>query len=179
MTVNESAAIIAVLQACYPRYYRGLTKDEYKNMVILWTDLFADFDYQRVKAGVQAYLANDKNGFPPSPGQVIAMIRTAETNNDIGGLEAWALVRKAVQNSYYHADEEYERLPEAVKKAVGSSANLRAMAMMDIATFESVEQSHFIRTYNAVVMRKNAVNSIPANVRDMLSDDGGRKELND
>lgn len=176
MTVNESAAIIAVLQACYPRYYRGLTKEEYKNMVILWTDLFADFDYQRVKAGVQAYLANDKNGFPPSPGQVIAMIRAAG-NNDIGGLEAWALVRKAVQNSYYHADEEYERLPEAVKKAVGSSANLRAMAMMDIATFESVEQSHFIRTYNAVLMRKNAVDSIPTNVRDMLSDD--RKELND
>lgn len=168
MTRNEAVKVIRAMKATYPKYYAGMNQQDIEGMLDVWAALFADYSLSTVMAGLQAYIVNDEKGFPPAPGQVIAMIRTASKKSEMSALEAWAMVRKAVQNSNYHAEEEYDRLPETAKKAVGGAANLREMAMMDIDTFESVEQSHFIRAYNAVVKRQQAVDNIPSSVRNVI-----------
>ena len=83
-------------------------------------------------------------------------------------MEAWSLVRRAISNSTYNAEQEFERLPEAVQRAVGSPANLREMAALDIERVETVEQSHFIRAYVAAIKRAAEDAKIPAKVREML-----------
>ena len=83
-------------------------------------------------------------------------------------MEAWSLVRRAISNSTYNAEQEFERLPEAVQRAVGSPANLREMAALDIERVETVEQSHFIRAYDAAIKRAAEDAKIPAKVREML-----------
>ena len=80
--------------------------------------------------------------FPPT----IADIREKATqivesvDSSMSELEAWSLVRKAVRNSGYHSVEEFEKLPEACQRAVGSAANLKEWALMDSERVETVEQ---------------------------------------
>ncbi|MFR4578409.1 MAG: hypothetical protein ACLT76_00945 [Clostridium fessum] len=80
---------------------------------------------------------------------------------ELNGMEAWILVRKALRNSTYNAETEYEKLPEAVRRAIGGSSNLREMAALDIDRVDTVEQSHFIRTYEATVKRIKDEAKIP------------------
>ena len=84
-------------------------------------------------------------------------------------MEAWSLVRRAIQNSLYHADEEYSKLPPIVQKAVGSPDNLRGWAAMDAATVSSVTASNFIRTYSSEVEQAAYLEKIPGDVRDLLT----------
>lgn len=63
-------------------------------------------------------------------------------------------MRKAISNSAYHSKAEFEALPELCRKAVGSPGNLEALAMSTIDTIDSVEKSHFIRTYNTLIERQ-------------------------
>ena len=65
--------------------------------------------------------------FPPT----IADIRekaeqiTSVKETEMSELEAWAIVRKAIGRSNYYAEEEFEKLPEACKMAVGNPSNLK------------------------------------------------------
>lgn len=68
-------------------------------------------------------------------------------------LEAWALVYKAICKSGYNSVEEFNKLPDDCKRAIGSPENLEEMARMDVKTVQSVEQSHFIRNYDSIVKR--------------------------
>jgi hypothetical protein len=61
-------------------------------------------------------------------------------------MEAWSLVRKAISNGYYGAEEEFAKLPDDVKRAVGSASQLRTWAM-DSGFNEGVAMSQFQRVY--------------------------------
>lgn len=109
-----------------------------------------------------AYIAADSSGFAPAPGQIIAYIHAAVNNPMPSAQEAWAMVRKAVNCPWEKMQESFESLPEAVRKAVGSAVSLKELAQMDIATFESVAGSNFMRTYSAVVKREEERERMPA-----------------
>jgi hypothetical protein len=53
------------------------------------------------------------------------------------------------------------------------------MASMDIDTVQSVEQSHFIRNYDAAVRRMSQEQQIPAKVRALISVALGQGQLED
>lgn len=80
-------------------------------------------------------------------------------------LEAWAIVRKAIGRSNYYAEEEFEKLPEACKMAVGNPSNLREWAMMDSDQVGTVEQSHFVRNYRTAMQRIKEDRRVPEKVR--------------
>jgi hypothetical protein len=82
-------------------------------------------------------------------------------------LKAWDMVRKAISNSGYHAEEEFDRLPEAIQIAVGNPANLREWAMMPTETVESVEQSHFIKAYRVAVGRLKEAAQMAPEIREL------------
>ncbi len=135
----------------------------------VWYALLQDLTYEQANLAVQKYMITEK--FPPT----IADIR--QKANEIvqpdveilTELEAWSLVRKALSNSGYHAEEEFAKLPEACRIAVGSPANLREWAMMDTDEVETVEQSHFIRNYRTAQKRMKEEAMIPANMRTLIA----------
>ena len=71
------------------------------------------------------------------------------------------MVRKAVNVPWERMQESFDGLPKAIRKAVGSAASLKELAQMDIATFESVAGSNFMRTYNAAVRREETQERMP------------------
>jgi hypothetical protein len=78
------------------------------------------------------------------------------------------LVSKAIRNGYYGAEEEFAKLPEVVKKAVGNPANLRAWAHTDEQSIENVVQSNFLRTYRVVVKRESENAKLPDSIRNAM-----------
>lgn len=136
----------------------------------VWYALLKDLPYELVSMAIQRHMLTEK--FPPTIADLRAksievVERPAE---DVSELEAWALVRRAIGNSNYHAEEEFARLPEACRIAVGSPANLREWAMMDLDQVETVEQSHFIRNYRAAAKRMTEDRKLPPAFREKIAE---------
>lgn len=170
MTIQETAKVVYVIRATYPAHFSKYTTKDYDNMIQAWTAVMEDYTYQQVSSGLKTYLASDTKGFPPSPGQVIDCIKrvTKIADPEMNALQAWGMVRKALSNSAYNADVEFAKLPEIVQKAVGSAANLHEMCQLPIEQVETVEQSQFIRTYNAMIKRAQEEEKIPSKVKALI-----------
>lgn len=126
--------------------------------------------YKQAELAVQKHMATEK--FPPT----IADIRekaeqiTSVKETEMSELEAWAIVRKAIGRSNYYAEEEFEKLPEACKMAVGNPSNLREWAMMDSDQVGTVEQSHFVRNYRTAMQRIKEDRRMPEKVRTAIAE---------
>ena len=131
----------------------------------IWYELLKDLPYEQANIAIQKYMLTEK--FPPT----IADIRTkaseivSRVEESMSELEAWSLVNKAISNSGYHAQEEFEKLPEACQIAVGHPSNLKEWAMMESDKVATVEQSHFIRNYRTAVQRMKEDAKIPEHLK--------------
>ena len=168
MTKAEIAKLIYVVKATYPNSFSRYTTQDLDNMISAWLSVLTDYTYEQGSAGLKVYLSSDTKGFPPCPGQIVDNILKLSKIAEMTGTEAWALVRKAIRNGYYGAEEEFEKLPPACQRAIGSPASLRELAQIDTETVETVEQSHFIRAYNTQLEREREDAKIPSSVRALI-----------
>lgn len=168
MTRNETSKIVYTLKAAYTKYYEHYTVQDYDNLISVWESVLEDYTYEQVSIGLNIYMRSDTKGFPPSAGQIIDCITKLTPQNDMTALEAWHLVYKAIGNSTYHSDDEFAKLPEMCQRAVGSPANLREWAQMDTEKVNTIEQSHFIRSYDAVKQRTQDMAKIPERTRNLI-----------
>lgn len=168
MTRQEVAKLLHVIRITYPNVYRDYTPEQFDATIDAWLFTLEDFDYHDASVGLKIYMSTNNSGFAPVPGQVIDCYRKSQPNNELGEQEAWAMVRKALRNGIYGAEEEYAKLPASVQKAVGKPENLKEWAQMDTETVESVQQSLFLRSYRAEVQRAKDHDMLPASVRNLL-----------
>jgi len=80
------------------------------------------------------------------------------------------LVKKAISDSYYHAEERFSELPETVQKAVGSPSMLRQWGQCDTEDVNTVIMSNFQRAYKAELSKKEFNDSIPANLKTVIAE---------
>ena len=175
MNKQESSKIIYIIQATYPQSYQRFGEKEMSNMLEAWHSILCDYDYPTACAGLKAYMANDKNGFPPSPGQIIDHIhKLTESREDrLTEGEAWRLVQKAIGNGIYGAEEEFEKLPELVQRTVGSPNVLRTWAQEDVESM-SVIQSNFQRAFRTAQERHREDRKMPESVRALVDNLTGK-----
>lgn len=141
----------------------------------VWYALLKDLSYEDLNAAIQKHMMT--NPHPPTIADIRGVAaQLSSDNGEMSELKAWSMVRKAISNSNYHAEEEFERLPEAVKIAVGNPANLREWAIMETETVESVEQSHFIKAYRAAVGRVREAAQLAPEIRKLYAA-GQRAEM--
>lgn len=128
MTAKEFGLLADAIKTYFPRDNVLPTE----NALRLWYAELKDIPYQIAYAALRKYVSTNK--FAPT----IADIReqAAELYNqregDISENTAWQLVWKAICNSGYHAEEEFEKLPETVKRAVGSASQLRQWGLFEV-----------------------------------------------
>lgn len=168
MTREEVLKIILVIKSTFPKTYEKFTRSDFEGMADAWTVLFEDYTYQQISLGLKAYLTTNTSGFPPVPAQLIAYTREQNPMRELTSNEAWDKVYKAICNSNYNAEEEFNKLPELCQKAIGSPASLRELAAMDANTVKSVEGSHFKRNYETLVKRQREYEKIPEKTRAQL-----------
>ena len=169
MNKKETAALMAVLQASYPGFYKDFEENERAAIVNLWHEMFAEDSYGEVSAAVKALISTRVEGYPPTIGAVkdkLAMLK------NVGSLDedaAWALVSKACANGIYGYRKEFDKLPEEVRDVVGAAEVIREWAMMDVETFQSVIASNFKKSYRAKAVKRRQMDMLPGDIRRSIS----------
>lgn len=169
MTYDETLAIMGVLKAAYPTYYKDMKRSEAENIVALWAEMFKDEQASIVTAAVKMHIATDAKGFPPHIGAIKTAIGKIKQPKELTELEAWGLVQKALRNGIYGSVEEYNKLPPVVQRMVGSPTQLREWAMMDADVVQSVVASNFQRSYKARAASEREHLALPADVRQTIA----------
>lgn len=173
MTKEEFKPVAKLLKAVYtdPRFL----PDQYAYDT--WFALLRDLPYELVVRAAKDYMQTST--FAPT----VADIRKRCARNlapaPMQGVEAWGLVARALRNGYYGAAEEYAKLPPLVREAVGSPAQLQEWAAEDSTKVHTIEQSHFIRSYEAIVARHKEDAPLPESIAGAITSRRQAAELRD
>ena len=131
MNRTETLAVMSILKAAYPSYYRDMKRQDAEAVVNLWAEMLADYPANLVAAAVKSHIASDRKGFPPHIGAIIAAIGEISRPAELSEGEAWALIAKALRNSGYNSEKEF--LFTQILKLT-SKGNLKGLADLDIYT---------------------------------------------
>ncbi len=163
MTREEIQDFLAMVQATYPNY----NPPNKTAAVNAWLLALEEYDANHIALAFKIYMKTDTSGFAPTPGKLIDKLQSVTQPQELNGMEAWALVSKAIRNSTYNSVAEFAKLPPLVQKAVGLPGQLRQWAM-DEDYNEQVVSSNFMRTYHTVVSRDKEVAKMPVEVRNII-----------
>ena len=115
MTVQETAKIMAVFKAAYPRYYANIDVKEARQVTTLWASMLADYSYETVSNAAKALIVSSK--FPPTIAEVIEKIQllTKEPELTEGGFD-FVVMRELTGGLYFGDRKTVEE--NGVKKAI-------------------------------------------------------------
>ena len=161
---EEIIKLQMIIQAAYP----GYNPPDKTITVDLWDKMLKDWTYPQAEAAVVAFIRTDKKGFAPGVGAVIEKLHLLFGEGDLNEEEAWGIVQRAMRNSTYHADEEFQKLPKSIQKTVVSPGRLKELATMENMNI-TVESSNFKRTYRSVLEQENEIRKLPPGLMEMVT----------
>lgn len=167
MTREETKVLLKAISTAYPNY----KIEDLKETINLWHLMLGDFEYKDCSLSLQKYIMNDTSGFAPSISHIASGIHDIKeiiSDEFPTETEAWDLVDKALSNGNYHAQEEYDKLPELIKKTVGSANMIKMWAQVDREELETVVQSNFMRSYRENVKRAKTINRMPTEIKNQI-----------
>lgn len=164
MDREQTKQIIGAMMGAYPSF----NPQNVGLMVDTWTSCLGEYSFEQISYALKAYITTNTTGFPPSIGQLIGILADHANRNQMNESEAWNLVYKAICKSNYGAQEEFEKLPQTVQRAVGTFHQLRAWAG-DSDFNEGVESSNFKRAYRQAIEREKYESKIPQNLLNSLN----------
>ena len=164
MTREDTQKLLLAIEAAYPNF-----KPENPTLTVdTWLWALEEYPASAVKAALQIYIKTNNTGFAPSVSQLIGCMYAPKNNEQLSEGEAWALVKKAIQNGNYGSEEEFEALPPIVQRAIGGSQMLRQWAQTDSDEVNTVIMSNFQRAYRAELSRKEFYDSVPPELADII-----------
>lgn len=169
MNRQETIKVLGVIHAAYPSFFDGRTQIEKESVVNLWQESFSNYDYTIVMQGLQAFIDADTKGFAPVIGQIKKHVRFMTNKSSMNEMEAWSYVSKAIRNGNYAAEEEFEKLPPLVKRAVGRPSNIKEWGLLPANEVETVIQSNFMRSFRTVLQRQEQYDALPETGKQMMN----------
>ena len=165
MEREEIKEIIKIIKVAYPNYNPGDLKDT----VDVWYMMLKDYTKEEIGIALKTYITNNTSGFAPSISHLIDNVhKMKEIGTELGEMEAWEKVRKAISNAGYHASEEFEKLPPIIKEIVGSPNMLKMWSQTNIDQLETVIQSNFIRTYRGKLSKEKEIRRMPSEAKALI-----------
>lgn len=168
MSREEIQDLLISIQSLYPNW-----KPENKTATVnAWHWALEEYPAPEVKAALQMYVKTNNTGFAPSVSQIINGIYKPMEKDTLSEGEAWSLVKRAIQDGNYHAEERYNELPPLVQKAVGSPNMIHQWAGTDSDEVNTVIMSNFQRSYKTIVQREQEnvrINPVIAGLIDATS----------
>ena len=179
MDKQETIKIIMSLKVTYPKFFLMTDPAEAKVQVDTWHSLFAEEPYGLVAEAVKALIGTLK--FPPTIADVKEKIAYILRPQSLSEIEAWHIIRKAVDEYDYYEPAEYNRkiisgLPPLLKRIVGSVNQLREWQDMDRGVFNSVVQSNVMRSYTALVKQEAERSMLPESTKVMMAQIEGTRQ---
>lgn len=137
-----------------------------KDAFNVWYELLKDIPYDLCQAAIHKYMTTNK--FPPTIADVRQLATEIVTPETMNEGEAWSLVYKAICNSAYNSQAEFDKLPKECQKAVGNAAILREWASLNMDEVNTVIQSNFMRSYKVEVKRLQEYKQLPESTKDVI-----------
>jgi hypothetical protein len=171
MNREETKAILAVLKAGYPNFYKEMTKEDATDIINLWSTMFASDPSAIVTEAVKSLMCTLK--YPPTIADVKEKIMLITQPTQISEMEAWQIVKNAVDGYSIYDPENNKKifngLPETIQRILGSASTLREWGLVEIDTFNSVIQSNFMRSYRAVAAQEREKAMLPESTKQLIS----------
>ena len=166
MDHTEVVKLVRLVAAGWQNFRPGNIEET----VAFWESVIGEYEFIDAALAVKTFASSNADGFPPNPGQLIEVMQKIKTAGAgyMTENEAWALVRKAIENSAYNYASEYEKLPDIVKRAVGSASMLQTWAT-DENFSDSVTQSQFLKCYRAETSRALEQERFPEEVKRLIT----------
>jgi len=166
MTRDETKELLMMIQAVYPNF--KVSPDQMTPTINSWHLMLEEYPAAAVKGAFKTYVKTNSSGFAPAVAQIIGAMYAVKTNDRLNEAEAWALVKRAIQDGCYHAQERFDELPENVQKAVGSANMIKQWAMAESDDVNTVVMSNFQRAYRTVISRKEFSERVPIGIVDSI-----------
>ena len=167
MTREETQKLIASIKAVYPNF--NIAPEEMAFTINAWHTMLEEYPYEGIQAAFQIYVKTNNTGFPPAVSQLIGSMYAPKKNEALSEGEAWALVKRAIKDGNYHAEERYNELPPAIQRAVGSPNMIKQWAQTDSDEVNTVIMSNFQRTYKAVLEKREFGEKVPQALSDIVN----------
>lgn len=110
--------------------------------VDVWHRILEPDDAQNIFDAFSVYARTDTSGFAPSPGKLHMMIAD-RLSDEIDEGEIMTILTMASRNANYGFQAEFDKMPKALQKAVGSPTNIRNWGQM--------EQDQLNYTFNNII----------------------------
>ena len=161
MTSKETKAVLALMKAAYPNFYKDLPLEDLRAVVNLWQKQFEDYDGMTVLSAVNTLVSSRAEGYPPTIGAVKQQIMKLYAAELPSESEAWAMVSLAARNGAYGWKAEFAALPPLVQRAVGSAEQLRAWALMEEGEVQTIVASTFKKAYRQLLSQEQERRLLP------------------
>ena len=170
MTREEVTQMLSLLKVTYPAFYSKMKRDDLILIVDLWSDMFRDDDVNIVIYALKELIATH-SGFPPDIAAVknkmkeLCSSATGEATDE----ELWLLLKRAVSNGIYGAQQEFEKLPRVLQRYLGSPRTLTEFAYIDSDTFNTVNHGQFLKQIKIIKEREEYSLRMPDEVKMLIS----------
>jgi hypothetical protein len=164
MTREETKAIMAILKAGYPNFYRNMTREDATNAINLWATMFVDEPAKVITEAVKSLMCTLK--YPPTIADVKEKIELLTQPEQMTEMEAWNLVRKAMNTSDFV--KSFQELPPIIRRIVGSVSQLKEWAYTEGDI--SVISSNFMRSYRARAAHERELTRLPQSAKAMITE---------
>lgn len=168
MTYEDTRKVLSVIRASFPQHFAKWTAEQGKEFLAVWSDMFEYDDPMLVMTAVKSYIRSNTSPFPPSVGQIVDLMNKLTSPKGMTEQEAWSYVNKALRNSIYNSQREFDELPPDVQCTVGSPNQLKQWAQMDVGEINSVVASNFMRSFRARVMENKEFAKLPSQAQNMI-----------
>ena len=150
MTRDETVTILGILKTSYPNFYKDMSKSEMYNTIAIWSEMFENDDLRLVKVAVKELVQTLK--FPPTIADIKQKMYEL-TNQETLPTELWAKLKKAISNSAYHSEEEFEKLPEECKLFIRNPRQLKELSQNDAEINNTVVKGQFLKQIETIQKR--------------------------
>lgn len=160
MNKEETIKFITALDVMYPNTFKDFDINKKRLLIDMWQSSLQDFNYEICFNALQQYVNSNTSGFVPTPANIISNINKIKPKNELSSNDAYGLVYKAICNSSYNSQEEWNKLPSEIQKIV-SAERLRQLAKAESDAELVSFQASFKRDYEKKVQEQKEFDALP------------------
>ena len=134
MTRDGIKKCIRLVQLSFPNTYKNFSMEDLQMLMEVWNVQFKNCDDLPVFSALNEVISTSE--YPPT----FADIKKAMLGNEYENEEElWALLLDAGRNGIYGADEEWERLPEKLKR-ITTPGTIKEIALSDNESLQYIKR---------------------------------------
>lgn len=128
MTSKECLQLLGMMRSLFPNE-KQMTDEDIKVKAMFWSNIMRDISYQEALEGLNHYVSTSTTGFAPQPAHIL---NYARHKNRLSDAEIEIHLRRALCDSTYHSTEQFDKLPDELKKIIGSPGELQRQAAREM-----------------------------------------------